>query len=666
MSSRAVAVVEEFLRSSDPRIAENAVVALGSLRTIESLQRLVSVSLDGRTRALRLQAMDLLAHMDKQDRETALSLLQDALDDPERQSRAYAVLGRLRERGWEVGLTTRSWRERWRLASNLAVPRRKPIVMLEAAVRGGTVGLGMGVLSFIRLDHNPRLETVILVGLAALLLSVAVAALASRRSASLDRYPDPVAGIACETAKAAVSAIPAAVAGAFVALLVLLLSVSAIDFTLGRAAAAATGAFLLVVATTALARAGTLLSRGAVRGPVANVWLQSLTGAALAALFLTGAALTAVVLAGEDRAGNMGLSADLLWLVLLPVCAATGHVFGVTDRMPGKTVVPAFRAASAAFAGLVLLTSAAALVYATGREPALERGVVGMHGGELVLRSAVLPARWELQLREGRDSVLFVAEGFTADPQRDIMVTLQYPPPSTAKLVGDDPDLVEGVLKPARYWVSLSEFGLEEGESAVRTSLIPRDLLRRLFLTPSTGTAGEPENKTAPFHLRVRTMAADVAVDRRDARAAADSAYRLAGQGTVLRALEILRPVADGPGREVIPAAVYDRLCWRGSLAGLARQVLGYCNRAVAMEPGNSQFIDSRGLARALTGDSRGAIEDFRHSVRTGNDMRRQIREGFVRKLQLGQPLTASDLEPLRMPYSAAPRIAPAPAEPVR
>ena len=35
------------------------------------------------------------------------------------------------------------------------------------------------------------------------------------------------------------------------------------------------------------------------------------------------------------------------------------------------------------------------------------------------------------------------------------------------------------------------------------------------------------------------------------------------------------------------------------------------CEKAVAKMPGNAGFLDSRGFARALTGNTTGAIEDF-------------------------------------------------------
>lgn len=62
-------------------------------------------------------------------------------------------------------------------------------------------------------------------------------------------------------------------------------------------------------------------------------------------------------------------------------------------------------------------------------------------------------------------------------------------------------------------------------------------------------------------------------------------------------------------------ATAYNQLCWYGSLLGDAANVLSACERAVALEPNNPHFRDSRGLARALTGDYQGAILDFQFFV---------------------------------------------------
>jgi hypothetical protein len=55
----------------------------------------------------------------------------------------------------------------------------------------------------------------------------------------------------------------------------------------------------------------------------------------------------------------------------------------------------------------------------------------------------------------------------------------------------------------------------------------------------------------------------------------------------------------------------WNSLCWFGSLQGYASLVIDACENALILSPNNVNYMDSRGLARALTGDIEGAISDF-------------------------------------------------------
>jgi hypothetical protein len=69
-----------------------------------------------------------------------------------------------------------------------------------------------------------------------------------------------------------------------------------------------------------------------------------------------------------------------------------------------------------------------------------------------------------------------------------------------------------------------------------------------------------------------------------------------------------------------IPASRLNSLCWYASLWHLAEDALFACELAVEMEPEDGAIRDTRGLARALTGDFAGAIEDFRFFITAGAD----------------------------------------------
>ncbi|MBN8590755.1 MAG: WD40 repeat domain-containing protein [Anaerolineae bacterium] len=62
-------------------------------------------------------------------------------------------------------------------------------------------------------------------------------------------------------------------------------------------------------------------------------------------------------------------------------------------------------------------------------------------------------------------------------------------------------------------------------------------------------------------------------------------------------------------------------VCWYGSKAGFAAEVLPACESAVLGAPDSAQHRDARGLARALTGNLEGAIADFSAYVTWGREV---------------------------------------------
>jgi tetratricopeptide (TPR) repeat protein len=99
-----------------------------------------------------------------------------------------------------------------------------------------------------------------------------------------------------------------------------------------------------------------------------------------------------------------------------------------------------------------------------------------------------------------------------------------------------------------------------------------------------------------------------------------------------------------------IDAWSWNTLCWDGSLNSKAKEVIFACNKAVELDPKNGLILDSRGLARALTGDFKGAIEDFEIFVKSaGNAEKKKQRKGWIEALKQGKnPFTPEELEKLR------------------
>ncbi len=100
-------------------------------------------------------------------------------------------------------------------------------------------------------------------------------------------------------------------------------------------------------------------------------------------------------------------------------------------------------------------------------------------------------------------------------------------------------------------------------------------------------------------------------------------------------------------------AAAWNNLCWYGSALGHAADVMPACERAVELNPNNGGFRDSRGLARALTGDYKDAIQDFKAYVTWSKqnglyELRGYKREEWITELEAGRnPFDAATLKEL-------------------
>ena len=91
-------------------------------------------------------------------------------------------------------------------------------------------------------------------------------------------------------------------------------------------------------------------------------------------------------------------------------------------------------------------------------------------------------------------------------------------------------------------------------------------------------------------------------------------------------------------------------LCGGGSTQGYAADVMVICEKAVAASPDHGESRDSRGIARAMTGDFTGAIEDFQAFIDwSDEDDRRAQRQRWINQLQQGNnPFTPAELQKLR------------------
>ncbi|MEL4894905.1 tetratricopeptide repeat protein [Crocosphaera sp. Alani8] len=74
------------------------------------------------------------------------------------------------------------------------------------------------------------------------------------------------------------------------------------------------------------------------------------------------------------------------------------------------------------------------------------------------------------------------------------------------------------------------------------------------------------------------------------------------------------------------------------------------CNNAETLAPNDLNIKDSRGLVRALTGDNKGAIEDFQAFIQgTNNREAEERRQSWINDLENNQnPFTSEELDKLK------------------
>jgi tetratricopeptide (TPR) repeat protein len=124
---------------------------------------------------------------------------------------------------------------------------------------------------------------------------------------------------------------------------------------------------------------------------------------------------------------------------------------------------------------------------------------------------------------------------------------------------------------------------------------------------------------------------------------------KLVKEGKVKEALVAYREAQRLKPTWKLPSESWNTLCWDASLYGQAAEVMFACENAVTLAPKNGDFRDSRGVARAMTGDTSGAIEDFQAYIKwTKSVERKKQRQGWIKDLKAGKnPFTKEEIERL-------------------
>jgi TonB family protein len=177
------------------------------------------------------------------------------------------------------------------------------------------------------------------------------------------------------------------------------------------------------------------------------------------------------------------------------------------------------------------------------------------------------------------------------------------------------------------------------------------DMLRNSLFTPSrTGTRAVPIQVRLPITFDLKRAYWVGSADSATAAALATEGASLARQGSVEGALTAYSEALGLDARLNLSVGLWHGLCWHGSLWGHAEDVMFACEHAVDLEPRKPHTREARGVARAMTFDYTGAIEDLeRSAARALTSERRAERLGWIETLESGlNPFTEDVRRALR------------------
>ncbi|WP_026098035.1 WD40 domain-containing protein [Kamptonema formosum] len=166
--------------------------------------------------------------------------------------------------------------------------------------------------------------------------------------------------------------------------------------------------------------------------------------------------------------------------------------------------------------------------------------------------------------------------------------------------------------------------------------------------------AGNVEEAVATFRTALKwnpNLKLDPEKDARrfSAPSLVERGKNLVSQGEVKEAIAAYEQAQKLDPALEITADSWNSLCREGSLHRHAAEVMYACEKAVALAPENGDIRDSRGIARALTGNTQGAIEDFQAFIKSTEDVEAKLqRQGWVDALEAGKnPFTDEEIERL-------------------
>ena len=128
---------------------------------------------------------------------------------------------------------------------------------------------------------------------------------------------------------------------------------------------------------------------------------------------------------------------------------------------------------------------------------------------------------------------------------------------------------------------------------------------------------------------------------------------KLAKENKLNEAIADFQEARTRDPRLEVRADYWNTLCWWSSLVGKASEVMPMCDKAVDLSHKYGMYRDTRGVARALAGDTKGAIEDFEAYLEQSYEDRlieqlKTKRRQWIEVLRKGEnPITPAEIKEL-------------------
>jgi hypothetical protein len=333
MSSKALTIVEEFIRNDNPQIRKNALIALAVINETDAITLIARTAMEDPETSVRQRAEDELVQLDNQSLEpaiqVAISELQSQTD--EIRQRAYAFLGRLRGKGVEARpLFHVSWQRRLRMAARMNAylnpvrTWRLRLRLWKACLLGLFIGsiLARSLPLFpSTADYTTRIVQIVIASAVLVIIGLAVIIFAAQRAAPINSQPN----------RSAASVVEVTTTGALALLILLPIFLLVLVGQLIYEAPWLTSLLVVLIGLmVGLVRAGTIFAFGVSGNQRWNRFLQVAAGAAFGSVPFN---LIVLLIAyySQDKSSAL-IALTVAWSIHLPFAFGAANAFAGVDR----------------------------------------------------------------------------------------------------------------------------------------------------------------------------------------------------------------------------------------------------------------------------------------------------------------------------------------------